>query len=211
MNTPDRKALSFISLILSIHLLVFVETATPLENIDPQVTATQELTLRFRFYNLKPFVLFLQSELLLRRLSVCRRSSSRKGKSVKKYKTDNKEKMSEKKGRKEEVVTREYTINLHRRLHSCTFKKKAPKAIKEIRKFAEKAMGTKDVRVDVKLNKQIWSKGIRGPPRRIRVRVARKRNDDEDAKEEFFSLVTVAEIPAEGLSGLGTKVIDEED
>ncbi|CDY14309.1 BnaA08g14400D [Brassica napus] len=110
--------------------------------------------------------------------------------------------MSDKtKGRKEEVVTRE-------RLHSCTFKKKAPKAIKEITKFAEKAMGRKDVRVDVKLNKQIWS---RGPPRRIRVRVARKRNDDEDAKEEFFSLVTVAEIPAEGLSGLGTKVIDEED
>ncbi|KAH0915614.1 hypothetical protein HID58_030060 [Brassica napus] len=63
-----------------------------------------------------------------------------------------------------------------------TFKKKAPKAIKEIRMFAEKAMGTKDVRVDVKLNKQIWSRGIRGPPRRIRVRVARKRNDDEDAK-----------------------------
>ncbi|VVB11490.1 unnamed protein product [Arabis nemorensis] len=120
--------------------------------------------------------------------------------------------MSEKtKGRKEEVVTREYTINLHRRLHSCTFKKKAPKAIKEIRKFAEKAMGTKDVRVDVKLNKQIWSRGIRGPPRRIRVRIARKRNDDEDAKEEFFSLVTVAEIPPEGLSGLGTKVIEEED
>ncbi|CAG7898652.1 hypothetical protein IGI04_031583 [Brassica rapa subsp. trilocularis] len=105
--------------------------------------------------------------------------------------------MSDKtKGRKEEVVTRD------------TFKKKAPKAIKEITKFAEKAMGRKDVRVDVKLNKQIWS---RGPPRRIRVRVARKRNDDEDAKEEFFSLVTVAEIPAEGLSGLGTKVIDEED
>ncbi|WZZ09936.1 hypothetical protein YC2023_095857 [Brassica napus] len=99
--------------------------------------------------------------------------------------------MSDKtKGRKEEVVTRD------------TFKKKAPKAIKEITKFAEKAMGRKDVRVDVKLNKQIWS---RGPPRRIRVRVARKRNDDEDAKEEFFSLVTVAEIPAEGLSGLGTK------
>ncbi|KAL7183387.1 hypothetical protein ACSBR2_025732 [Camellia fascicularis] len=64
------------------------------------------------------------------------------------------------KRRKEEVVTREYTINLHKRLHSCTFKKKAPNAIKEIRKFAQKAMGTKDVRVDVKLNKHIWSKGI---------------------------------------------------
>lgn len=72
-------------------------------------------------------------------------------------------------------------------------------------------MGTTDVRVDVKLNKQVWSRGIRSVPRRIRVRVARKRNDEEDAKEEFYSLVTVAEIPPEGLKGLGTKVIDEED
>ncbi|KAL3336877.1 hypothetical protein AABB24_009123, partial [Solanum stoloniferum] len=121
-------------------------------------------------------------------------------------------KMSDKtKGRKEEVVTREYTINLHKRLHGCTFKKKAPTAIKEIRKFAVKAMGTKDVRVDVKLNKHIWSRGIRSVPRRVRVRIARKRNDDEDAKEELYSLVTVTEIPPEGLKGLGTKIIEDED
>ncbi|KAI3772818.1 hypothetical protein L6452_04012 [Arctium lappa] len=121
-------------------------------------------------------------------------------------------KMVEKtKGRKEEVVTREYTINLHKRLHGCTFKKKAPKAIKEIRKFAQKTMGTTDVRVDVKLNKYVWSRGIRSVPRRVRVRIARKRNDDEDAKEELYSLVTVAEIPAEGLKGLGTKIIDDEE
>ncbi|GAA0150635.1 ribosomal protein [Lithospermum erythrorhizon] len=94
---------------------------------------------------------------------------------------------------------------------NSTFKKKAPNAIKEIRKFAQKAMGTKDVRVDVKLNKYVWSRGIRSVPRRIRVRIARKRNDDEDAKEELYSLVTVAEIPSEGLKGLGTKVIDDED
>ncbi|GJV79787.1 60S ribosomal protein L31-like protein [Tanacetum coccineum] len=92
-----------------------------------------------------------------------------------------------------------------------TFKKKAPKAIKEIKKFAQNAMGTTDVRVDVKLNKHVWSRGIRSVPRRVRVRIARKRNDDEDAKEELYSLVTVAEIPAEGLKGLGTKVIDDED
>ena len=67
------------------------------------------------------------------------------------------------------------------------------------------------MRVDVKLNKQVWSRGIRSVPRRVRVRVARKRNDEEDAKEEFYSLVTVAEIPPEGLKGLGTKVIDEEE
>ncbi|XP_027072402.1 60S ribosomal protein L31 [Coffea eugenioides] len=115
------------------------------------------------------------------------------------------------KGRKEEVVTREYTINLHKRLHGCTFKKKAPKAIKEIRRFAQKAMGTTDVRVDVKLNKYIWSRGIRSVPRRVRVCIARKRNDDEDAKEELYSLVNVAEIPLEGLKGLGTKIIEDDE
>ncbi|XP_073011336.1 large ribosomal subunit protein eL31-like [Typha latifolia] len=115
------------------------------------------------------------------------------------------------KGRKEEVVTREYTINIHKRVHGCSFKKMAPKAIKEIRKFAQKAMGTTDVRVDVKLNKHIWSRGIRGVPRRVRVMIARKRNDEEDAKEELYSLVTVAEIPAEGFKGLGTKIVEEAD
>nr|DAD42340.1 TPA_asm: hypothetical protein HUJ06_000570 [Nelumbo nucifera] len=95
-------------------------------------------------------------------------------------------------------------------VHS-TFKKMAPKAIKEIRKFAQKAMGTTDVRVDVKLNKLIWSRGIRSVPRRVRVRIARKRNDEEDAKEELYSLVTVAEVPPEGLKGLCTKVIEGED
>lgn len=41
------------------------------------------------------------------------------------------------------------------------FKKRAPRAIKEIRKFAEKMMGTPDVRVDIRLNKHLWSQGIR--------------------------------------------------
>lgn len=72
-------------------------------------------------------------------------------------------KSSEKKGKSaiNEVVTREYTVNLHKRLHGVGFKKRAPRAIKEIRKFAEKQMGTPDVRIDTRLNKQLWSKGIR--------------------------------------------------
>jgi large subunit ribosomal protein L31e len=40
-----------------------------------------------------------------------------------------------------EVVTREYTINMHKRLHGIGFKYKAPRAVKEI-----KQIGTKDVR-----------------------------------------------------------------
>ena len=41
------------------------------------------------------------------------------------------------------------------------FKKRAPRAMKEIKKFAEKMMGTPDVRLDTRLNKHMWSKGIR--------------------------------------------------
>ena len=46
------------------------------------------------------------------------------------------------------LVRRLYTINLHKRLHKITFKERAPRAIREIKKFAIKALGTKDVRVD---------------------------------------------------------------
>lgn len=66
-----------------------------------------------------------------------------------------------KKGTMNEVVTRDHTIHLHKRLHGIGFKKRAPRAIKEIRKFAEKQMGTPDVRIDTRLNKALWSKGIR--------------------------------------------------
>uniref|UniRef100_A0A8I5NNE6 60S ribosomal protein L31 n=1 Tax=Papio anubis TaxID=9555 RepID=A0A8I5NNE6_PAPAN len=40
-----------------------------------------------------------------------------------------------KKGRSaiNEVVTREYTINIHKRIHGVGFKKRAPRALKEIR------------------------------------------------------------------------------
>jgi large subunit ribosomal protein L31e len=41
------------------------------------------------------------------------------------------------------------------------FKRRAPRAITEIRKFAEKQMGTPDVRIDTRLNKHLWSQGVR--------------------------------------------------
>merc|ERR1719191_1817326 len=44
-------------------------------------------------------------------------------------------------------------------------------------------MSTDDVRIDTKLNKFLWSQGIKAVPGRVRVRLARKRNDDEEAAE----------------------------
>ena len=52
-----------------------------------------------------------------------------------------------KEGKKKEVqpVTRDYTVNLHKRLHGIQFKKRAPRAIREIKKFAKAEMFTKVV------------------------------------------------------------------
>uniref|UniRef100_A0A915PWX4 Large ribosomal subunit protein eL31 n=1 Tax=Setaria digitata TaxID=48799 RepID=A0A915PWX4_9BILA len=87
-----------------------------------------------------------------------------------------------------EVVTREYTVNLHRRLHGVGFKKRAPQAIKAIRKFAEEQMGTKDVRVHIRLNEFLWSKGVKNVPYRVRVRLSRRRNDDESSADRLYTL-----------------------
>jgi large subunit ribosomal protein L31e len=41
-----------------------------------------------------------------------------------------------------------------------------------------------DVRIETALNKHIWAQGVRNVAKRVRVRLSRKRNDDEDAKEK---------------------------
>ncbi|KAH7643321.1 hypothetical protein HUG17_10012 [Dermatophagoides farinae] len=106
-----------------------------------------------------------------------------------------------------EVITREYTVHLHKRLHGVGFKKRAPRAIKEIRKFAQKQMATEDVRIDTRLNKFIWSQGIRNVPFRVRVRLARRRNEDEDSVNKLYTLVTLVPVPS--FKGLQTDNVDE--
>ncbi|XP_023323401.1 60S ribosomal protein L31 [Eurytemora carolleeae] len=107
-----------------------------------------------------------------------------------------------------EVVTREYTINLHKRLHGIGFKYRAPRAVKEIKKFAEKQMGTVDVRIDTRLNKAIWAQGVRGVPFRMRVRLARMRNEDEDSVHKLYTLVTHVNVPKNGFKGLQTENVE---
>merc|ERR1719476_492990 len=69
-------------------------------------------------------------------------------------------------------------------------------------------MGTKDVRIDTKLNKAVWAQGVRNVPKRIRVRFSRKRNEDEDAKEKMFTLVQ--HIPVESFKNLQTEVVRDD-
>ncbi|KAK3074798.1 60S ribosomal protein L31B [Teratosphaeriaceae sp. CCFEE 6253] len=107
----------------------------------------------------------------------------------------------------EDVVAREYTIHLHKHVHGVTFKKRAPRAIKAIRMFAAKAMGTTDVRLDPQLNKKVWESGIKGVPFRLRVRISRKRNDEEGAKEKLYSYVQAVNV--KNPKGLQTAVVED--
>lgn len=122
-------------------------------------------------------------------------------------------------------------------MHGVAFKKRAPRAIKEIRGFAVKAMvctlppvlsnstfsistrsdvadarlpaiqGTKDVRLDPQLNKKVWEAGIKGVPYRLRVRISRKRNDEEGAKEKLYSYVQAVNV--KNPKGLSTVVVED--
>jgi large subunit ribosomal protein L31e len=82
------------------------------------------------------------------------------------------------------------TINIHKLAHKATFKKKAPTAVKKIKQLVSKMMRTSDVRIDPKLNQFVWGKGIRNLPHKVRVRISRKRNEEEgNTQGEFYSLV----------------------
>lgn len=107
-----------------------------------------------------------------------------------------------------EPVTRDTTIHLAKMTYKKTFKKRAPTALRRIKEFVQKVMLTKDVRVESNLNKFIWSKGIKNLPTRVRVRMSRRRNENEDAKEKMYTLVQ--HIPVESFEGLQTEVVADE-
>lgn len=106
-----------------------------------------------------------------------------------------------------EPITRQATLNLHKRLHKQQFKKKAPKALKQVREFAREMMKTDDIRIDMTLNKFLWSQGIRNPPRRVRIQLERKKNEDEDAQEAMYTIVSY--VPVASFKGLNTVAVSE--
>ena len=91
-----------------------------------------------------------------------------------------------------DVKSRTTIINLHRRMYKCTFKKKAPTAVKSIKEEARRTMFTKDVRLDPTLNQHLWRNGIRNLDRKVEVVFERKKNEDEESKNKFYTLCRLA-------------------
>lgn len=67
--------------------------------------------------------------------------------------------------------------------------------------------GTSDVRIDPQLNKKVWENGIKGVDYRLRIRISRRRNDEEGAKEKLYSYVQAVNV--KDAKGLPTVLVEE--
>jgi len=105
---------------------------------------------------------------------------------------------------KSETLTTECTIHLSKLLCNKTFNKRAPLAVKKIKKFAAKMMKTKDNRIDASLNTFLWSKGVKGVPGRVRVRLERKTAPNEKGKH-YYTVISNISVPS--FKGLKTTPI----
>jgi large subunit ribosomal protein L31e len=88
------------------------------------------------------------------------------------------EKLANKEEKKPELE-REYVIPLRKEVLKVQKYRKAKKAVKAIKEFLAKHMkvedrDTRNVKVDRYLNEEVWFRGIRRPPTRIKVKAVKK-------------------------------------
>ncbi len=72
----------------------------------------------------------------------------------------------------EETLERIYTINLGKVLLSPN-NQRAKRAINMIRAFASKHMKSENVKIEEEISHLVWERGIRHPPRKIRVKLSK--------------------------------------
>jgi len=77
---------------------------------------------------------------------------------------------------KEVVEERTYTIPL-RRAWTNPKRKRVPRAIRLIRNFITRHMKPEKVIIGNDVNEEVWGKGIEKPPRRIKVKASRDKDD----------------------------------
>ena len=71
-----------------------------------------------------------------------------------------------------ESLERIYTINLGKVLLSPN-NQRAKRAINMIREFATKHMKSENIKIEEEVSHLVWARGIRHPPRKIRVKITK--------------------------------------
>ncbi len=99
-------------------------------------------------------------------------------------------------------LERVYTINLGK-VKLSQSQHRAVRAINMIREFARHHMKVEEIKIEEELAHLIWSKGIRSPPRKVRVRMTKT--------DEGYILVSqyTEEVESEVTSKKDTKKIDD--
>jgi len=80
----------------------------------------------------------------------------------------------------EEVLEeRIYTVPLGKMIYTRGIprRKRTPRAVRLVRQFVIKHLKVENVTLDNRLNEALWIRGIKKPPRRIRIRCVKTQED----------------------------------
>lgn len=115
----------------------------------------------------------------------------------------------------EEELSRVYTINLSK-VWLSPENRRTKRAINMIKEFATRHMKAEEIKIDEELNRQMWKRGIRHPPRRVRVKMVKDEDDivtvspySEEAKEEVVEEKPEVEAAAPAAQEAVTKIAEE--
>ena len=99
----------------------------------------------------------------------------------------------------EENTARIYTVNLAKAWDTPKYRR-TDRVINIIKEFTQRHMQTDKVKIDQDLNRHIWSRGKKNPPRKIRLRMVKEDDDTvvvssyiEEKRTETESKKTISE------------------
>ena len=77
---------------------------------------------------------------------------------------------------KDAAEERVYTVPLD---HAwiAPIKRRAPRAMKILKEYVKKNMGGESILISSEVNEKLWSRGIEGPPRKIRVKAVKDKDN----------------------------------
>ena len=108
----------------------------------------------------------------------------------------------------QEQLERVYTIPLGKVLLSANTHR-AVRAINMIKEFARRHMKTYEIKIDEEVSHQIWARGVRSPPRKIRVKMT-KTDEGHILVSSYEEEVESTAIPTEEDTPKVTKKVEAE-
>ena len=85
-------------------------------------------------------------------------------------------------------LEREYTIPLRQKLAKTTRWKRAKKAVSTVRKFVSKHMKSEDIKIGRELNEEIWARGGKVVPAKVKIHAKKETVGEKDDKREIVKV-----------------------